>query len=97
MPTDDLEDDIATFLIGIGQEQMLVFSRQHGLPVRELAESIRHNHHAELANLKQGKRPLWAGKYQRWSATQKSYYANLLAMECDLLDTMLKQDSEGEI
>ncbi len=92
-PTGDLEDDMTAFLIGTGQEDVLVVSRQHDLPLRELAAAIRHNHQDEIANLKQGKRPLWSRKYQRWTVGQKLYYANVVELECKVLDSILERNS----
>jgi hypothetical protein len=90
-PTGDLENDMTALLIGTGKEDVLAVSRQHDLPLRELAASIRHNHQDEIANLKQGKRPLWSRKYQRWTAGQKLYYANVVELECKVLDSILDQ------
>jgi hypothetical protein len=91
-PTGDLEDDMTAFLMGAGQEDVLAVSRQHDLSLRELAASIRRNHQDEIANLKQGKRPLWSRKYQRWTAGQKFYYANVVELECKILDSILERD-----
>jgi hypothetical protein len=92
-PTGDLEDDMRTFLIGTRQEDLLVVSRQHDLPLRELAAAIRHNHRDEIAGLKQGKRPLWSRKYQRWTVGQKLYYSNVVELESKVLDSILERDS----
>jgi hypothetical protein len=91
-PTGDLEDDMTAFLIGTGQEDVLAVSHQRDLPLRELAASIRYNHQDEIANLKQGKRPLWSRKYQRWTVGQKLYYANVVELECKVLDSILERD-----
>jgi hypothetical protein len=93
VPTGDLEGDMTTFLIGTGQEQTLVLSRQHGLSLRELAASIHHNHQDELSNLNEGKPPLWSEKKQRWSPEQRAFYTHLLRLECKALDSILNQDS----
>lgn len=93
VPTGDLEGDMEALLIGTGQEQFLVVCREHSHSLRELAASIRHNHQDELANLKNGKRPLWSQKYLRWSAEQKTFYAHLVELECSVLDSILNQDS----
>lgn len=92
VPTGDLERDMAVFLTGTGQEAILVVSRQHDFSLRELAATIRHNHQ-ELANLKQGQRPLWSQKYQRWTSEKKEYYVHVLDLECSILDSILMQDS----
>jgi len=91
--TGDLENDMAAFLIGTGQEKVLVVSGQHGLSLRELAAAIRHNHQDEIANLKAGKRPLWSEKNQRWSADRRAFYGHLLELECKALDSILNRDS----
>ena len=92
-PTGDLERDMAVFLTGTGQDQIFAVSRQHDLSLRELAATIRHNHQDELANLKQGQRPLWSQKYQRWTSEKKAYYAHVLDLECSILDSILNRDS----
>src|SRR5450756_1236258 len=81
VPTGDLERDMAVFLTGTGQGPIFAVSRQHDLSLRELAATIRHNHQDELANLKQGRRPLWSQKYQRWAPEKKAYYAHVLDLE----------------
>ena len=91
--TGELESDMTDLLIGTGQQEVLVFSRQHGLSLRELAESIRHSHQDELANLKQGGEPLWTEKNQPWSSDQTSFYIHLLELECKALDSILNRDS----
>lgn len=93
VPTGDLERDMADFLTGTGQGQMFAISRQLDLSLRELAAAIRHNHQDELANLEQGQRPLWSQKYQRWTPEKKAYYAHVIELECEILDSMLMQDS----
>ena len=93
VPTGDLDHDLTTFLIGTGEEQLLVISRQQGLSLRDLAALIRPNHQDELANLKEGKRPLWAQKNQHWSSDRPAFYAHLLELECKVLDSILGQDS----
>lgn len=94
-PTGDLEDDMKAFLIGTGQEDVLTVSRQHSLPLRVLAVSIRHNHKGELVNLRQGRRPLWSQKYQRWTTEQRVYYANVVELECKILDSILEQEDRA--
>ena len=92
-PTGDLEDDMTAFLSGTGQEDVLAVSRQHHLPLQELAASIRHNHQDEIANLKQSKRPLWSRKYQRWTVGQMLYYANVVELECKVIESILSEDT----
>ena len=84
---------MAVFLTGTGQEAILVVSRQHDLSLCDLAAAIRHNHQDELANLKQGKRPQWPRKSERWSSEKKAYYAHVIELECEILDSILIQDS----
>jgi hypothetical protein len=91
--TGDLERDMAVFLTGTGQDQVFAASRQHDFSLLELAATIRHNHQDELANLKQGRRPLWSQKYQRWAPNMKAYYAHVLDLECSILDSILMRDS----
>lgn len=97
VPQGDLEDDMTAFLIGTGQEQVLVVSRQQGLSLRELAASIRHNHQDELANLEAGKRPLRSEKNQHWSSEQRAFYAHLVELEIKALDSILNQDSGSSL
>ena len=56
---------------------MLAAYQEHDLPLQGLATEFRRNHRLEIKNLKQVKRPIWTGKYQRWDRDQRDYYQHL--------------------
>jgi hypothetical protein len=89
-PTGDVQRYIAAFLIGVGQRRMLATYQEHGLPLQGLATEILRNHRLEIRNLKNGKQPIWSGKYQRWDREQRDYYQHLLELEERTLNAILK-------
>ena len=95
IPTGDVERDVAAFLQGVGREDMADVYSEYGLPLRGLALAIRDNHREELANLKQGQRPIWATKYQRWAPEQRTFYGHLLELEAQVLSAIVNSDSQG--
>jgi len=93
VPAGEVEADLASFLVGTGEEQLLTLSRQRGLSLRDLAVLIRDNHRNELANLQRGGRPLRTEKNRDWSSDQRAFYIHLLKLECRALESILDRHS----
>jgi hypothetical protein len=92
-PTGELQQDMESLLRGTGEQAVLVVSRRHGLSLRELAASIRHNHQDELGNLQRGGHPLWLPKSETWSPDKVEFYRRILALEVEILDSILNLDT----
>lgn len=95
-PTGDIDHDVATFLVGVGQPEMLDPYRQLNLPIRGLASQIRLNHQEELARIRHSKEPQWGGKYYRRSPEALKVYQQMLEQEDQVLTAILGQEEQPE-
>ena len=77
-PSGDVDKDVAAFLVGVGQPQILAPYRQLNLPLRDLAIQIRGNHRNELARIKRSQDPKHDAKYYRRSPEAREPYSQLL-------------------
>lgn len=95
-PSGDVDHDVAAFLVGVGQPQILERYRQLNLPLRGLAVQICDRHRDELARIKRGHGPSHDAKYYRRSPEALELYTQLLELEEEVLATILKQDEHSK-
>lgn len=90
-PTGHIDQDIAAFLNGVGQPEILRFYRQLNLPLQGLATQIRNRHREELARISRGQDPEHDALYYRRSPKALQLYSQLLELENEILTAILDQ------
>lgn len=88
-PGGDVDQDVAAFIAGVGQSQILEPCRQLNLSLSDLGFQILNRHRDELDRIKQGRDPKHDAKYYRRSPDALRLYSQLLELEEQVLSAIL--------
>ena len=89
-PTGDTDRDLATFLTGVGHQDMLDIFRNLKLPLSGLAALILERHREQLARIKKGREPEFNATYYRRNPEALRLYQTLLQLEEKVLMAILE-------
>ena len=91
-PTGDTDRDLATFLTGVGHQEMLDIYRNLKLPLSILAALILERHRDQLVRIKRDESPEFNATYYRHNPQALHLYQTLIQLEEKVLMAILEHD-----